>query len=175
MKNIKRLIAVLAVMVTTAAVAEENAVIFWQVRDPTLPSGESVFFDYATIQVKNSGSDDYKDLYIWEDFLTGLTDETQVEAIRGIQTKPTQSGYFDAAVAESFLVQLYASSTNPSSDTLVGWQSYTIAEVSDSWNFVGGSFNSRLLVTNVIPEPTSGLLLLFGVAGLALKRRRQAV
>ena len=52
--------------------------------------------------------------------------------------------------------------------------SVTLANNSTSKSFVFGNQSSNLSNNNfvVAPEPTSGLLLLLGMAGLALKRKR---
>ena len=42
----------------------------------------------------------------------------------------------------------------------------------DSKYAVGGAFSSSTPWTETVPEPTTGLLVLLGVAGLALRRRR---
>ncbi len=44
----------------------------------------------------------------------------------------------------------------------------TLGSDQDSWN------GTAYTLTNVVPEPTSGLLLLLGMAGLALRRKRRA-
>lgn len=50
----------------------------------------------------------------------------------------------------------------------VTWNAGTGGSFSPNWD----SFAGVDATTQVVPEPTSGLLLLLGVAGLALKRRR---
>ena len=62
-------------------------------------------------------------------------------------------------------------------NTLVDPSSGSITDLTlgDSWasEWVGnGGFNSVSFTTAAVPEPTSGLLMLVGLAGLALRRRR---
>ena len=45
----------------------------------------------------------------------------------------------------------------------VKWGAQTASQTASNWTAIGGSS---------VPEPTSGLLLLLGMAGLALKRKR---
>ena len=51
-------------------------------------------------------------------------------------------------------------------------QDYELMKFSNVSFKVDGGTNSGIMATESIPEPTSGLLLLLGVAGLALRRRR---
>ena len=45
-------------------------------------------------------------------------------------------------------------------------------EILDLDTFIGGSAGSTAVTWTAVPEPTSGLLMLLGVAGLALRRKR---
>ena len=171
MKTMKHIIAAIAVMSTAVAAAADDQQILWGVENPKLSGGESVAFDYATIQAQYSDGtmfylydtgygSEWTRLYVWD--TPGLAEESHF-------------GWFDAANIESFVVQLYQYGEVGSTDTLVAWNTFS----ADGWYKLHFGPKNELLspfyVTQVIPEPTSGLLLLFGVAGLALKRRRQAV
>lgn len=68
-----------------------------------------------------------------------------------------------ASAATSYFTSAAANATvDASLDTVITFGSQaTVSKDSSSWKSVGGS----------VPEPTSGLLILLGVAGLALKRK----
>lgn len=177
MKTMKHIIAAIAVMLTAVAAAAEDYVIMWDVFDPKLPTGESVYFDYATIQV-NYNDNTFANLYDLsqtEATIYTLWNEFDSEYA---YTEDATYGMIDSSKAESFFVQLYEAGDgypDPSTDKVVAWSTFS---ASDLGEHTFGPLNAVFIgysVSQVIPEPTSGLLLLFGVAGLALKRRRQAV
>ena len=168
MKTIK-LIAALAVM-AVASVRADEAQIFWMVEnakyDTSLPpdiGGSAIYFLYATITANTStGALDIGGA-VAEEF------PTQASSL----AEPVYSGIFDSSAVESFFVQLY-----DDSGTRVAWQTYSMADVvaaNSIWHINGPSMGTGAtpyVMSTFIPEPTSGLLLLFGVAGLALRRRK---
>ena len=169
MKTIK-LIAALAVMAVASVRADEDpSKIYWMVEnaeyDSSLPDigGSAIYFLYATITAKTSTGDLDIGGAVAEEF------PTQASSL----AEPVYSGIFDSSAVESFFVQLY-----DDSGTRVAWQTYSMADVvaaNSIWHINGPSMGTGAtpyVMSSFIPEPTSGLLLLFGVAGLALRRRK---
>ena len=97
-------------------------------------------------------------------------------------TKNPTSGALGNAVtvseANSFEGVEYAVVIATYTDTTLENKEFYIATLAKtSWNSVQGKGSAASIISNVadwqtVPEPTSGLLLLLGVAGLALRRRR---
>ncbi len=54
----------------------------------------------------------------------------------------------------------------------INWSGTGAAQASNLAQFVGGGTSGTATSWQSVPEPTSGLLLLLGMAGLALKRKR---
>ena len=86
-------------------------------------------------------------------------------------------GWWSSDNVESYYVQVYSSgSAIGKSDTkTLDWKAITQNRINI---FTQGTTTYAVRTINLgstyaVPEPTSGLLLLLGVAGLALKRRRQ--
>ena len=87
----------------------------------------------------------------------------------------------DYGADESVYAVILYTTTQGDKDYIMGNAAYVTlesaqnAEVSNMATFIGGNMNSMTANATgwaAVPEPTSGLLLLIGMAGLALKRKR---
>lgn len=141
--------------------------IYWMV-DGANYNGNSIEFTYATIKA------DGVPLYIYRGGVA--TDDDALYNNSGTDygtgTQADYFGAFDDSVS-SFLVELWNIDDDSSP---VGWQTYRAAELAGAiWKegaSEGGSGATPFTVSNVIPEPSSGLMLLLGGMLLALRRRK---
>ena len=148
----------------------EDSYLFWMVEQS--PGAYSATqYDYATIKQDGVLLHMYS-----EDFETGgMTDI-------GTEVVPNEGGYsmdegayarLNSVEGGSFLVELWRDGV----DDRVGYATYDWDAIApfivDSFNQTGGV---PLSVTqpDLVPEPSCGILLLVGLAGLALRRRRGA-
>ena len=172
--NILKTVSSVALALAASTVSAD--LIYWQIQTATgnqhagANANQPISFAYATISAGDSQS--YTKLYMYDDdgaqtdsslHVSLETDSTSTEAI--------YSGTFDDSVT-SFLVELWDNGNNR-----VGWQSYSASALANNiWksDTPAASGGTPLTVTGVVPEPTSGLLLLLGMAGLALRRKRRA-
>lgn len=80
----------------------------------------------------------------------------------------------DTTTFNTFLVELWLTSLEEKQ--LVGYKEYDRSAFVDSiYNSSGTGSGTPFAITGVIPEPSSALLLLFGLAGLAIRRRKVVV
>jgi len=176
MKTIK-LIAVLAIaLAASAASAAVDSYLYWMV-DGANYGGSDVAFDYATISV--DGGATYLNLYGADATTSDLTEfasagyltSTPATSTYGAPTQGLFAGFDSSAGVNTFLIELWLDSQTER----VAWQTYSYEYLASfiSGDTKGGS-SAPFGVTDVVPEPTSGLLSLFGLAALALRRRRRA-
>ena len=127
-------------------------------------------FDYATLKV--NGTDTYmysaEGASLGTDVASGATDRYNMD--EGAYALVGSSYLNDGS---RFLFELWRDGeTERVGSALYDWSAVRSYMV-DTFNQTGGT---PLVVTQpeLVPEPSSGLLLLLGVAGLALRRRRNA-
>ena len=163
MKNIK---IVSAMLLTAAAFASARAdyFVYWQVSSSPYYTDPSAVIAYTYATIRAAEDQNYLQLYS-PDAAASL--ETEKLAAGG----EAYAGMLDKNYRGNLLVELWDANGK------VAWQTYDFdqykeARWSNDEDESVGSGGSPLTVSQVVPEPTSGLLLLFGVAGLALRRRR---
>lgn len=163
-----KIIAVVSLALAVHAANASDSYLYWMVSGANY-NGVDVEFDYATIRADGG---DYLNLYSSgqseSDTILLGSDSGARNYSAGANNNIGMYAGFDGTVT-SFLVELWESSER------VAYQTYAWSEVLAhiTTTAQNGSV-TPYVVTSVIPEPTSGLLSLFGLAALALRRRRRA-
>ena len=160
MNSLKYILAAAAVFALGSVVAAEDSYLYWMVSNAHYyeEPGYSIQFDYATISI--------------DDGTTYLSPAVASDGTRLSSDGGVYSGLFDSVNVKSFLVELW----DDSKDDRVGWMRYSASSLKDYFYQNAGAHGegSPFVVSQVVPEPTSGLLMLLGMAGLALRRRKMA-
>ena len=160
MNSLKYILAAAAVFALGSVVAAEDSYLYWMVSNAHYyeEPGYSIQFDYATISI--------------DDGTTYLSPAVASDGTRLSSDGGVYSGLFDSVNVKSFLVELW----DNSKDDRVGWMRYSASSLKDYFYQNAGAHGegSPFVVSQVVPEPTSGLLMLLGMAGLALRRRKMA-
>lgn len=172
MNRIASIFAAFAVVALAGkAEAAADSYLYFLVDDAKYKIDEAVNFDYAT--VKMEGGESYLSLYSVDG--TALGTEVASDGANSTAMADLGYGYYAGftgdASAATFLVELWA---NGNDGTPLAYQAFAGAGLSQhifSATTAGGS--SPLTVTTVVPEPTSGLLLLLGASLLALRRKQK--
>ena len=171
------ILAVAAYAAMLTATAAEDSYLYWQV---DVSGDTSYSFNYATIREANSQS--YLSLYSSaSDASMGTqlyTDGYGVDGNYAVGTKagPTYAGLASYGIGSSFVVELWAEGSSKSDTSLVGWSYLSYADVLDSiYKPMSTTTLSPYTITasQLVPEPTSGLLALLGFAALALRRKQK--
>ena len=168
-KMFLRLVAVVAVMLMCGTASAKY--LYCMIKDANY-EGADVNFAYATVSVGG----DY--LYFYSP-----GDTTSTSTKMSVDPTDSNSSYW----AKEYGYGFYAGDFSTEDDTYVtflfelwagenskvGWQ--TVSLPVDHESIAGGTSTGgakAYVISAVIPEPTSGILLLLGMAGLALRRRK---
>jgi len=173
MKTKNFLMALAATAAMTAAADQDY--LYWMV--DTAGNPDVGLFSYATVRESDSEArlafyDTAGNEKGTEMAVAGYNGDTVTS---GTQAGPLYTGLAgDYDGADSFVFELWLEGSG--GDSLVGHATYTYSQLGKYVysSMTAGSGNTPLSV-QAIPEPTSALLLLCGLAGLALRRRRGKV
>ena len=164
-------LVILALGIVFAAKAEDKY-LYWMVDTQQSTKMQNLEFSYATVRIE--GSDSYLNFYNTAGEATGteLTWSDYADTgSSGTTTDAVYAGGFGDASAFAFELWLEDSSGNGS---LVGWAIVSREALSPHIysNLAGGSGGVPYVVgAELVPEPSSALLLLIGLAALGLKRK----
>ena len=139
-------------------------------------NGESPTFDYFT--VKGKSNDTYTEaLPIYMQQGSVSTTQFPSDDTGHSSSGAPYDGFYvefdgDATSYQTFLFEMF----NNNSTERVAWQEFTSADVAGHVFSTDADRASvdPLVVSRVVPEPSSALLSLFGLAALALRRRKMA-
>ena len=165
------MLACVAMMGQAASVPSENF-LCWTVKDAYNElQNVAVAFSYATMRIDGGA---YLNVYDPSDGSNTGTPRAYAPANGSYSFGDGDivfSGSFDNASVDTFMVELWDENKNR-----VAWQRYSLAAVQEhiwsSSSYAGGIGVTPLVVSNVVPEPAGGLLLIIGIGAIALRRRR---
>lgn len=169
-KAISRLVAVAAVaMIAHTASAKYLYCMIENARN--IYNNEAIAFDFATVSI--DGGLSYLNFSIPNN--QSASGQLIYSDASRVSTATGAYAYFDDDTPEytTFLFELFTSSDSTASR--VAWQQYSLSSLMAANAIVSTTDTTEptlFKVSQVIPEPTSGILLLLGMAGLALRRRK---
>ena len=172
-KTIIKAVAVAAVALAAhSAMAAADSYLYWMVGDTVnnLYHGIDVSseWDYAKVRV---GESSYLNWYNAGGTTSGGDTLDRVDDTHG--TPAAYWGMLDQSATEQTITfELWADGEG--GGTMVEYLTQSIGALKD-FIYTNGSTSgaTAYTLTGVVPEPTSGLLMLFGLAGLALRRKRR--
>ena len=161
----KKLLTIIMLLSTAAFLSRaEDSYLYWMV-DATEAEWWLDSFTYATIKETSTG-EYLVDRQYGVDAVAANDDGLTTAAVDFIMPTAYMSSEY------SFIVELYNEN-----DSLLGWsRAVNFDELIDHiFSGMQPTGANPYVFSAIIPEPTSGMLLLFGLAGLALRRKRGLV
>ena len=171
--KMKHVVALVSLFCSAGVQAEDFQYLYWQV-DLTANPYSVPAFSYATVSDDGGASHlsfyDTKGVAVSDEMLADAWSQT---GDTGTKAGPLYSGFDASVTSGSFLFELWREDAVGAASR-VGWASYSYEQLL-AGNYIyqavveGGG---TALTIAVVPEPSSALLFLLGMAGLALKRRK---
>ena len=167
MKNITaKFVAMTVLALVARSGMAEDSYLYWMVENAHYYDNTPVAFDYATIS--GDGGSSYLSLYRGENNLGTYAGSSADDATSF--SAPYYAKIPGSPEYESFLIELWTGT--PSSHNQVASTSVSRSTL-DAYilNTAQAQIGNYLLVSAVTPEPSSGLMMLLGLAVLGLRRK----
>ena len=166
-----KMITLAAALMTGSIFASDFQYLYWMV-DISDQAGTNpeYAFSYATVSAGGNVFTLYDNDQNPSGTHFGIDGDASSGFTAGLQSAggdPIYAGDISGYIGSTFLFELF-----DENDNKVAWKSVAWSAIE---NYVGGTMSTisnPYVVSQVVPEPTSGFLLLLGMAGLALKRKR---
>lgn len=183
----KKLIAICAVSLSLGAFADSDSYLYWFVQDPVTWKTGDAAANYDTVRIgvlyssgdkvtDNSGNAVYLSLYSISAPSSSYGTSMELDLDSGLGNSGYAALGMYAGEGYSYYIELLNDTTfaGRSVDTLAYSSAATgiLTDISQTAIPSSSAWSSATYTTAPVPEPTSGMLLLFGLAGLALRRKR---
>lgn len=171
--NMKRFLLAACLVGALSGLADELQYLYWQVDLDSVNPYSAPAFSYATLS--DDGGVSYLSFYgtggsaIGTEMAVSTWDNV---GDTGTKAGPLYSGFDASVLSGSFLFELWQEDAQGTASR-VGWASYSYAQLQDHiYKSVAQGAGNDPLTIAAVPEPSSALLLILGMAGLALRRRK---
>lgn len=172
MNRLKYLVLALSAVILSGGALAADSYLYWMAADDIVNplGGDSVAYNY--VRVNYGGTVDENGAVTGGDWLSpyvnGVKSSGTAMTAAGAQAGASYWGDISSYNPyKSIIFELYNDQYE-----LVGWNS--LINAADYLGTSTSPASKTYQLTSVVPEPTSGLLSLFGLAMLALRRRRRA-